>query len=192
MSTFSFDIRTLETAVAADAKVNFDVAKLATYKETFAAAVVAAAPEEIVLTGPGPAWLHLALWHEAHGRVQPGAIWFDAPGVRYAPVAAGEASGDGSTIVDGRILVAIGELETAGPDGRVSFDLDKVAEYQKKVLERVPAFKPGAEFPEFEVILTGAGPIWLFLGLAAALHSRGGKVVYSAPNAPRVVVVDHN
>lgn len=190
-NVFTLDIRTLETA-AGDGKVNFELDKLSSYKETFARAVVEAAPDEITITGPGPAWLHCALWHEAHGRVRPGSLFFEAPGMKYAPMPVGEANGDGTSVVDGKLVIKVGDLETPGEDGRVNFDLAKTAEYQKKVLGMVPTFTPGVPFPEFEVILTGAGPIWLFLALTAALHSRGGQVVYSAPNAPRVVIVDHN
>lgn len=184
-----FDIITLESAVPG-AKASFSIDKLPEYKKRFIEAIQGA--DEIVLTGAGPAWLHLALWHEAHGRVSDGKISFEAPAISYVPTAAGVASGDGTAIQNGKVIVDISKFEVADPaTGRVNLDFKKVNEYQCRALGMVPAFQPGEALPEFEVILTGAGPIWLFLALCAALHSRGGAVVYSAPNAPRVVIIDH-
>ncbi len=188
----NFDIRSLVAAPDQSGnygKVNFEVSALETYKENFLKEVRGS--EGLALTGAGPAWLYMSLWHEAHGTIPDGAIKFVAPGVEYVPVAPGSATGDSSKIVDGKIIVDITGLEPKGADGRTNFVFGKVGEYQKMVLAMVPAFKVGEPLPEFEVVLTGAGPVWLFLALTAALHSRGGPVIYSAPNAPRVVIIDH-
>lgn len=191
----TLDVRNLTLAnnnetVASDAKVNMDINLLPTYLERFRQQIHGA--DALVLTGAGPAWIHLSAWHAAHGAVPDGQIVYVAPGLEYKILSAGTATGDGSQIVDGVIVIDIATLvPPPEPGQRLNFDLSKVADYQATALSRLPAFKPGRVLPEFEVVLTGAGPVWLFLALAAALHSRGGPVIYSAPNAPRVVIIDH-
>lgn len=190
--SIKFDVRSLEaTNIDASTKVNFTVEKLSTYKEAFLKAVEGA--NEIILTGPGPVWLFCSLWHEAHGRVADGKLIFEAPGVgQFEPQAAGVASGKTDEVVDGKIVIDISSLEAPPEPGqRLNFSMNKVTEYQAKALERIPAFKVGETYPEFEIILTGPGPVWLYLALCAALHSRGGRVLYAAPNAPSVVLIDH-
>lgn len=192
---FVFDVTSLETPATPGAKVNLDVGKLDNYKKEFVKKVgeaIEQGAEEIVITGAGPAWVHAALWHEAHGRVPDGQIFYQAPGIEYAPIAAGTTTGDGGAVKNGQVIVDISKFENPDPTtGRVNLDFKKVNDYQRRVLGMLPAFKVGEEMPEFEVVLTGAGPVWLFLALVAACHSRGGTVVYSAPNCPRCVIVDH-
>ncbi|MDP3970910.1 MAG: CRISPR-associated protein Csx3 [bacterium] len=188
----TLDLRSLLTTDASipEGKVNFVVEDLPTYINTFLTRITG--HSSITLTGPGPAWLYLAVWHAAHGTIPDGGIHYQAPGVDYSPVAVGVASGDGSAIVEGQIVLDITTLvPTPAPGQRINFELGSVVEYQAKALALLPAFRPGCSLPEFEVVLSGPGPIWLYLALAAALHSRGGQVVYSAPNAARVVVIDH-
>lgn len=43
-----------------------------------------------------------------------------------------------------------------------------------------------------EVILTGAGPVWLYLCLAHALHGKAKTLKYSSPVTGEVVIFDHN
>ncbi len=43
-----------------------------------------------------------------------------------------------------------------------------------------------------EVILTGAGPIWLYLKIAHALHGKVRKLTYRSPVTGDVVIFDHN
>ena len=43
-----------------------------------------------------------------------------------------------------------------------------------------------------EVVLTGAGPVWLYLKIAHALHGKAKKLVYRSPVAGDVVIFDHN
>jgi hypothetical protein len=43
-----------------------------------------------------------------------------------------------------------------------------------------------------EVVLTGAGPVWLYLKLAHALHGRAKKLIYRSPVAGDVMVFDHD
>lgn len=42
------------------------------------------------------------------------------------------------------------------------------------------------------VVLTGPGPIWLYLRLAHALHGKVKKLSYSSPVTGEVVIFDHD
>ena len=43
-----------------------------------------------------------------------------------------------------------------------------------------------------EVVLTGPGPVWLYLAVAHALHGVATKLVYDSPATGEVVIFDHN
>ena len=43
-----------------------------------------------------------------------------------------------------------------------------------------------------EVILTGQGPVWLYLKVAHALHGKARRLVYSSPVTGDVVIFDHD
>lgn len=43
-----------------------------------------------------------------------------------------------------------------------------------------------------DVIITGAGPIWLYLKIAHALHGVARKLIYRSPVAGDVVIFDHS
>jgi hypothetical protein len=43
-----------------------------------------------------------------------------------------------------------------------------------------------------EVILTGAGPVWLYLRIAHALHGKAKRLVYRSPVTGDVVIFDHD
>ena len=43
-----------------------------------------------------------------------------------------------------------------------------------------------------EVILTGQGPVWLYLRLAHALHGKVVKLSYLSPVTGEVVIFDHS
>lgn len=42
-----------------------------------------------------------------------------------------------------------------------------------------------------DVILTGQGPIWLYLKIAHALHGKVRKLIYRSPVTGDVVIFDH-
>jgi hypothetical protein len=42
-----------------------------------------------------------------------------------------------------------------------------------------------------DVVLTGRGPVWLYLRLAHALHGVARRLVYRAPEAGDVPIFDH-
>jgi hypothetical protein len=56
--------------------------------------------------------------------------------------------------------------------------------YETAVRETVP---PGAD-----VVLTGPGPVWLYLRLAHTLHGIARRLRYDSPVTGPVVVFDHN
>lgn len=43
-----------------------------------------------------------------------------------------------------------------------------------------------------EIVLTGAGPVWLYLKIAHALHGKARKLSYRSPVTEDVVIFDHN
>lgn len=43
-----------------------------------------------------------------------------------------------------------------------------------------------------DVVLTGAGPVWLYLKIAHALHGKVRKLIYRSPVTGDVVIFDHN
>jgi hypothetical protein len=43
-----------------------------------------------------------------------------------------------------------------------------------------------------EVVLTGAGPIWLYLKVAHALHGKALRLLYRSPGTGEVVIFDHD
>lgn len=43
-----------------------------------------------------------------------------------------------------------------------------------------------------EVVVTGHGPVWLYLRIAHALHGKVRKLSYDSPVTGEVVIYDHN
>jgi len=43
-----------------------------------------------------------------------------------------------------------------------------------------------------DIILTGAGPVWLYLKIAHALHGKARKLIYRSPVTGDVVIFDHS
>jgi len=43
-----------------------------------------------------------------------------------------------------------------------------------------------------EVVLTGPGPVWLYLAIAHALHGKARKLIYRSPVTGDVVIFDHS
>ncbi|HHX49848.1 MAG TPA: hypothetical protein GX711_00225 [Clostridia bacterium] len=62
--------------------------------------------------------------------------------------------------------------------------LSDLGEYEAEVRSRAGLGKV--------VVLTGSGPIWLYLRLAHALHGKAKKLVYSSPVTGEVVIFDHD
>lgn len=43
-----------------------------------------------------------------------------------------------------------------------------------------------------EVVLTGQGPVWLYLDIAHGLHGLATKLIYDSPVTGKLVIFDHN
>lgn len=43
-----------------------------------------------------------------------------------------------------------------------------------------------------EVVITGAGPVWLYLKIAHALHGKARKLIYRSPVTGDIVIFDHS
>jgi len=43
-----------------------------------------------------------------------------------------------------------------------------------------------------DILLTGSGPIWLYLSISHALHGKARKLSYTSPVTGEVVIYDHN
>lgn len=43
-----------------------------------------------------------------------------------------------------------------------------------------------------DVVLTGPGPVWLYLAVAHALHGVAKSLAYDSPVTGKVVIFDHN
>jgi len=43
-----------------------------------------------------------------------------------------------------------------------------------------------------EIVLTGQGPIWLYLKIAHALHGKARRLVYRSPVTGDVLIFDHS
>ena len=43
-----------------------------------------------------------------------------------------------------------------------------------------------------KIVLTGAGPVWLYLKIAHALHGKAKSLVYRSPVTGDVVIFDHS
>jgi len=63
----------------------------------------------------------------------------------------------------------------------------KLAELDHYVAEVVRQAKEGQV-----VKLTGAGPVWLYLKIAHALHGKATKLLYDSPASGEMVVFDHD
>jgi CRISPR-associated Csx3 family protein len=62
--------------------------------------------------------------------------------------------------------------------------LDKVNEYVDEARTRAGQGN--------EVVLTGRGPVWLYLLVAHALHGNAKRLIYESPATGPVVIFDHD
>jgi len=76
--------------------------------------------------------------------------------------------------------IDVGELYENTDQAKLS-DYEK---YKKRCLDKVTGSS--------EVVLTGAGPIWLYLKLAHTLHGKVKSLYYSSPVTGRVEIFNHN
>ena len=62
--------------------------------------------------------------------------------------------------------------------------LAEIEEYERKAKELAGEGN--------EVVLTGAGPVWLYLKIAHALHGKARRLIYHSPVTGDVVIFDHD
>ncbi|MEW6117419.1 MAG: CRISPR-associated protein Csx3 [Nitrospirota bacterium] len=78
------------------------------------------------------------------------------------------------------IIINVESLYSSTPSARLS-ELDS---YVRKAREMAGAGN--------EVVLTGAGPVWLYLKIAHSLHGKARRLVYRSPVTGDVVIFDHS
>lgn len=78
---------------------------------------------------------------------------------------------------------------SAGPDGKLNLPAtQETADKLAFVANTIGGeWKPGDE--PFEVVATGAGPVWGWLAIAHGFHGRCVRMRYVAPNTPNGIVI---
>jgi hypothetical protein len=73
-------------------------------------------------------------------------------------------------------------------------DVSKLYEGSAKLAELEAYLKKVAELAGEgeEVVLTGPGPVWLYLKIAHHLHGKARKLIYRSPVTGDVVIFDHS
>lgn len=77
----------------------------------------------------------------------------------------------------------------------VVIEIDKLYEGQQAKLAELDEYLKRALMQAGEgnsVILTGQGPIWLYLKVAHALHGKAVKLIYRSPVTGDVLIFDHS
>lgn len=85
-----------------------------------------------------------------------------------------------STPPEAPVVIDVAELYR--PDGENARQ-GRLAEYERRARELAGEGR--------DVVLTGRGPIWLYLRLAHALHGVVRSLTYRAPEAGDILVFDH-
>lgn len=80
------------------------------------------------------------------------------------------------------VVIDIENLYKAGTTGPAK--LSRLDEYVKQAVNLAGEGN--------DVVLTGAGPVWLYLGIAHALHGKARRLVYRSPVTGDVVIFDHS
>ncbi len=86
--------------------------------------------------------------------------------------------------MSGNELITIDIEKIYGGDKGQTAKIDMLEEYIREIL------KKGGEGKE--VILTGRGPVWLYLKAAHALHGKVRKLLYDSPVSGNIEICDHN
>ncbi len=77
-------------------------------------------------------------------------------------------------------MIVIDIKEIYGETAKLSL----MDEYTKKVVEIAGNGN--------EIVITGAGPVWMYLKLAHELHGKAKKLYYDSPVTGKVLVFDHD
>ncbi len=78
------------------------------------------------------------------------------------------------------IVIDISELYKETENAKIS----KIEEYIQKALTQAENGN--------DIILTGQGPIWLYLKIAHALHGKARKLIYRSPVIGDLLIFDHS
>jgi CRISPR-associated protein (Cas_csx3) len=86
--------------------------------------------------------------------------------------------------------------DSASADRGVVIDVEALyrARGETAVQAELPHYETAACWQAGEgndVVLTGRGPIWLYLRISHALHGRVRSLTYRAPEAGNVLIFDH-
>jgi hypothetical protein len=76
----------------------------------------------------------------------------------------------------------------------IQIDVRQLYAEQAK-LDQLPEYEAAAQAAAGEgtdVVLTGQGPIWLYLRLAHALHGKARKLLYRSPLTGDVLIFNHD
>jgi len=135
----------------------------------------------LVLSGVGPVWLYLLIAHVFHEKVRE---------FSYLPSAVGDD-------VNFQIIANFSVLKGAKGENRMearvidlstvysgTAKLSEIDEYVRKVKDLAGEGQ--------EVVLTGAGPVWLYLLVAHALHGKAKKLIYRSQVTGDIVIFDHS
>jgi hypothetical protein len=79
-----------------------------------------------------------------------------------------------------RIIIDVETLYTESGAAKLA----DMKEYEKKARELAGEGN--------EVVLTGAGPVWLYLKIAHSLHGKALKLCYRSPITGDVLIFDHS
>jgi CRISPR-associated Csx3 family protein len=82
-----------------------------------------------------------------------------------------------------KITIDISALFADGTE-RPTAKLAGLAKYTRQTLEQAGNGN--------DIVLTGAGPVWLYLILAHELHGKARSLRYDSPVTGEIVVFDHN
>ncbi|MEN2995346.1 MAG: CRISPR-associated protein Csx3 [Thermodesulfovibrio sp.] len=77
----------------------------------------------------------------------------------------------------------------------VVIEIDKLYEGEQAKLAKLDEYLEKALVQAGEgnsVVLTGQGPIWLYLKVAHALHGKAMKLIYRSPVTGDVLIFDHS
>ena len=81
-----------------------------------------------------------------------------------------------------------------GSPGKVKIDVEKMYEGNARLLS-LPEYERRALEQAGEgrdIVLTGKGPVWLYLALAHTLHGKARKLYYSSPVTGDILIFDHS
>ena len=157
------------------------------------------------LTNEGREQIECVMKHSNSNKYVPGIkkVWIDATSLRNDIAHSGM---NGSPARPSRIrkqaqrlykqLVEL--LNGSTPDltstNSITIDVSRLYQGQAKI-DELDTYICGAQKIAGEgndVVLTGSGPIWLYLKIAHALHGRVRKLGYTSPVSGEVMVFDHD